>query len=98
MAQYSDPDDLDEMIAAVEVLEERSRELGDVIDEATIDDHGTPVSTLDSRDAIAAWLQSCAGTYVHASASCPMGHVLDDLGRVARVRNLFVIDAYEPSP
>jgi choline dehydrogenase-like flavoprotein len=93
MRQYSNPDDLDEMVAAVEVLEERVSQLGDVVDEATIDDHGTPVATLVSRDAIVAWLQSCAGTYVHASASCPLGSVLDADGRVAGVRNLFVVDA-----
>jgi choline dehydrogenase-like flavoprotein len=93
LMQYSDPEDHAEMIGAVETLRDRVADLGHLVDEVTIDDHGTPIATLDSRDAIAAWLTNCTGTYVHPAASCPMGPVVDDDGRVHGISNLFVVDA-----
>ena len=91
--QYSDPDDRAEMVSAVETLRDRVADLGHLVDEVTIDDHGTPIATLDSPDAISAWLTDCTGTYVHPAASCPMGDVVDDDGRVHGTSNLFIVDA-----
>ena len=93
MSQYRHPADLAEMIDAVGALGARVADLGDVVDEVSIDDHGTPISALRSQDDIARWLMACSGTYVHPAASCPMGSVVDDDGRVAGTENLFIADA-----
>ena len=65
----------------------------EVVQAAFIDDQGTTVDQLDSDEAIAAWLRSSCGDYVHATSTCAMGRVVDDNGAVHGYENLFVGDA-----
>lgn len=65
-----------------------------------LDDVGTPFDTLgDDPDAIAHWVRSRAGDYVHASGTCRMGATTDPMAvvdtrcRVIGVSGLRVIDA-----
>ena len=58
-----------------------------------IDDHGTSIGQIDDDDAIDAWLRSSTTTYMHASGTCAMGTVVDDVGRVQGHDDLFVCDA-----
>ena len=67
------------------------REIG--LEDAAIDEHGTPVGELRDDDSIDRWLRSAGGDYVHASSSCAIGRVLDDDGAVRGYRGLYVCDA-----
>ncbi len=64
-----------------------------VVDRAYADDQGTPAAALADDAVFDRWLPTAAGGYVHASSSCAMGRVVDDMGRVAGYTGLFVCDA-----
>lgn len=64
-----------------------------IVSGAYVDDVGTGVESLDSRDAIATWLPDHVGDYVHASCTCRMGVVVDERGAVRDHEGLFVCDA-----
>lgn len=68
-----------------------SSTLAAAVEAVFVDDVGTPVTALDSRAAIAEWLQRRGADYVHASSS--MADALDDFGRVAGHERLVVADA-----
>ena len=65
----------------------------DLVDDIYIDDTGTTAAALDSPQAIASWLRSASGDYVHASSTCAMGTVVDESFAVRGYSNLFVCDA-----
>ncbi|WP_040493305.1 GMC oxidoreductase [Ilumatobacter nonamiensis] len=64
---------------------------GPVVDEVFIDDRGTRAASLDSDEAIEAWLLEYGADYVHASSSCAT--VLDDAGGVIGHEGTYVCDA-----
>lgn len=64
-----------------------------VVDEALIDDTGTPAGVWASDGDVDRWLLDAAGGYVHASGTCAMGAVVDESGRVHGHEQLYVCDA-----
>lgn len=64
-----------------------------VVDEILIDDAGSTTSAWSGDADLDRWLLDAAGGYVHATATCAMGTVVDDLGRVHGCEQLFVCDA-----
>jgi len=64
-----------------------------IVQAAYIDDIGTTTDALDSTDAITRWLRSSCGDYVHATSTCAMGTVVDDVGSVHGYERLSVCDA-----
>jgi len=85
--------DLDRLSEAVETVLEllTSPGIAAAVESVFIDDIGTPVGALESRDAIAEWLRRRGADYVHASSS--MAHALGDFGTVAGHERLVVADA-----
>ena len=64
-----------------------------VVEEALIDDSGTPAGVWASDGDVDRWLLDAAGGYVHASGTCAMGTVVDESGRVHGHEQLYVCDA-----
>jgi choline dehydrogenase-like flavoprotein len=91
----SHPDDLRGMVDAVEVALEvlRTPAFARILDAVYVDDLGTGIEALGSRDQIADWLPNHVGDYVHASCTCRMGVVVDDHCRVFGYDGLYVCDA-----
>jgi choline dehydrogenase-like flavoprotein len=94
-ALLDDPRDLASLVAGVGVA------LGllatppfrEVVEEVFVDAFGTTGSALSDDRAIERWVRSAVGDYVHASSSCAMGTVVDDLGRPFGYERLYVCDA-----
>lgn len=95
LRMLSHPDDIaglvDAVALALELLEHPA--FGRIVDASYVDDVGTSAETLDSADAIAAWLPEHVGDYVHASCTCRMGVVVDEVGAVRDHHSLYVCDA-----
>ncbi len=64
-----------------------------LVEEIFIDDRGTTADALVDDEAIAAWLRSHCGDYVHAASSCRMGTAVDDAGRLLGYSGISVCDA-----
>lgn len=91
----SHPHDVAGMVDAVELALDllHAPAFERIVDAAYVDDAGTLVEALDSRERIAAWLPEHVGDYVHASCTCRMGTVVDDHARVFGHDGLYVCDA-----
>jgi choline dehydrogenase-like flavoprotein len=76
---------------ALDLLEHRA--FADLVVGAYADEHGTPAGGLRDDDVFERWLPTAAGGYVHASATCAMGVVVDADGRLRGHEGLFVCDA-----
>lgn len=88
--------DIDGLVAAtleaLDLVEHRA--LRSVVTAAFVDEHGTPTSKLIGDEAaVRAWLPDHLSGYHHVAASCRMGVVTDELGRVDGYEGLFVCDA-----
>ncbi len=90
-----DERDVQALAAGVEqALEVLSRPpFAQIVDAIYIDAEGTMATSLNDPQALASWLRSASGDYVHASSTCAMGTVVDDQFAVEGYRNLFVCDA-----
>jgi choline dehydrogenase-like flavoprotein len=64
-----------------------------IVHDVYIDDQGTTVDALDSRERIVAWLPSYVGDYVHAACSCRIGTALDDQCGLIGYEGIAVCDA-----
>lgn len=91
----SHPDDVHGMVDAVEVALEllRHPSFERILHAVYVDDAGTGIDLLNSRERIAEWLPGHVGDYVHASSTCRMGVVVDELCRVIDHEGLYVCDA-----
>jgi choline dehydrogenase-like flavoprotein len=91
----SHPDDLAGMVRAVALARSVLREhsFRQIVDAVLVDADGTTVDDLDRPGRTEAWLHDHVGAYVHASSSCAMGTVVDELGRVFGYEQLLVCDA-----
>lgn len=76
---------------ALDLLEHRS--FADLVVGAYADEHGTPAGGLRDDDAFERWLPTAAGGYVHASATCAMGVVVDGDGRLRGHEGVYLCDA-----
>jgi choline dehydrogenase len=91
----SDPADVEGLADAVEAAFEilGHAAFRSITHDVYIDDQGTTVDALDSRERIVEWLPSYVGDYVHAACSCRMGTALDDQCRLIGYEGLAVCDA-----
>jgi choline dehydrogenase-like flavoprotein len=91
----SHPDDLRGMVDAVEVALDvlRTPAFERILQAVYVDDVGTGLEMLGSRERIAEWLPEHVGDYVHAACTCRMGVVVDDQCRVMGYEGLYVCDA-----
>jgi choline dehydrogenase-like flavoprotein len=91
----ADPHDRHSMVLGVALLIElaRSAPFEAITEAAYLDEFGTPLSALGDEDSIDAWLRRHGGDYSHASSTCRMGVVVDDVCRVRGHDGLYVCDA-----
>lgn len=76
---------------ALELLEHQAFDA--IVDRVLIDDVGTTADTLDSDEAVDAWLLRHGADYVHASGTCAIGRVTESDGAVVGHEGLYVCDA-----
>lgn len=94
-ALLEDPEDLDELAVGVEraIALLQSPAFTEILEDVHVDALGTGLGSLDSREAIRAWLPGIVGDYVHASSSCAMGSVVGPDGAVFGYEGVHVCDA-----
>ncbi|CAN5469017.1 GMC family oxidoreductase N-terminal domain-containing protein [soil metagenome] len=86
--------DVDQLIDGLQRVGEALEHpaFGDVVEVVFRDADGTPAD-FSARDGLADWVRSADGAWLHPAASCPMGTVVDDDGRLIGTANLFIVDA-----
>ncbi|MGB0113214.1 MAG: GMC family oxidoreductase [Ilumatobacteraceae bacterium] len=94
-ALLDDPHDLGRLVAGVRMAVDllATPPFEEIVESVLIDGVGTPVSSLVDDAAIERWLRTSTGDYVHATSTCSMGAVVDDVGALRGYEGLFVCDA-----
>lgn len=65
----------------------------EIVAGAYVDEFGTRAESLTDDSSIDRWLVSAPGVYVHATSTCAIGSVVDDIGSVFGHEGLYVCDA-----